>query len=150
MYLQEAGNTLALNPQPFCQQIYKKKNTLWENELLNMFFHRCRYKNSCFGELAHNSSVLELIQLSASWDSKKDVLIFKMLLLILCFWILVLKLYPIQVVISLQMWLKLYMGQLFLCFICNFCNCFRYVGGALVTNLFSLLLVDPFWLFRKL
>ena len=28
------------------------------NKLLNMFFHRCSYKISCFSELAYNSSVL--------------------------------------------------------------------------------------------
>ena len=27
-------------------------------ELLNMFFHRYSYKNSCFSELVYNSSVL--------------------------------------------------------------------------------------------
>ena len=43
LYLQQAGDTLAFNPQIFCQQIYK--NTLWYNELLNMFLHR--YKNFC-------------------------------------------------------------------------------------------------------
>ena len=31
------------------------------NKLLNMFFHRCSYKISCFSELAYNSSVLVLI-----------------------------------------------------------------------------------------
>ena len=29
-------------------------------ELLNMFFHRCSYKKSCFSELVYNSSVLVL------------------------------------------------------------------------------------------
>ena len=43
LYLQQAGDTLAFNPQIFCQQIYK--NTLWYNELLNMFLHR--YKHFC-------------------------------------------------------------------------------------------------------
>ena len=45
LYLQQAG-TLPLNPKLFCQQI-DQKNTLWWNELPNMFFHRCRYK-CCF------------------------------------------------------------------------------------------------------
>ena len=31
------------------------------NKLLNMFFHRCSYKISCFSELAYNSSVLNLL-----------------------------------------------------------------------------------------
>ena len=36
-YLQQVGTTLALNRQLFCQKI-DKKDTLWENKLLNMFF----------------------------------------------------------------------------------------------------------------
>ena len=55
--------------------------------------------------------------------------------------LLVLKLYSIQVVISLPLWIKLTMGQLLLFFPCNFCSFFSYVGGVLVTNLFSLLLI---------
>ena len=66
------------------------------------------------------------------------------------FVILVLKLYPIQVVISLPLWVKLTMGQLLLLFLYNFCSFFRYVGGVPVTNLFSPLLIDIFWLFSKL
>ena len=58
--------------------------------------------------------------------------------------LLVLKLYPIQVVISLPLWIKLTMGQLLLLFLCNFCSFFNYVGGVLVTNLFSLLFIDIF------
>ena len=50
---------MTLNPQPFCQQIDKKM--LKKYELLNMFFHKCSYKNSCFSELVYNSSVLVLI-----------------------------------------------------------------------------------------
>ena len=34
---QQVGTTLALNRQLFCQKI-DKKDTLWENKLLNMFF----------------------------------------------------------------------------------------------------------------
>ena len=79
---------------------------------------------------------------------KKDVVILKILLWILCF--LVLKLCPIQVVISLPLWIKLTMGQLLLLFLCNFCSFFSYVGGVLVINLFSMLLIDIFWLFSKL
>ena len=52
---------------------------------------------------------------------------------------LVLKLYPIQVIISLPLWIKLTMGQLLLLFLRNFCSFFVYVGGVLVTNFFSLL-----------
>ena len=52
-----------------------------------MFAHRCSYKNSYFGELAYNSSVLVLIWRSAAYNSKrcsyhKNVV----LLWILCFW----------------------------------------------------------------
>ena len=60
------------------------------------------------------------------------------------FVLLVLKLYSIQIVISLLLWIKLTMGQLLLFFLCNFCSFFRYVGGVLVTNLFSLLLTDSY------
>ena len=60
------------------------------------------------------------------------------------FVVLVLKLYPIQVVISLPLWIKLTMGQLLLFFMCRFSSFFSYVGGALVTNLFSLLLIDKY------
>ena len=34
-----------------------------------MFFHRCSYKNSCFSELACDSSVFVLIQWTAAWNS---------------------------------------------------------------------------------
>ena len=50
---------MALNPQRFCQQIGKK--TAKKYELLNMFFHRCSYKNSCFSELVYNFSALVLM-----------------------------------------------------------------------------------------
>ena len=40
------------------------------------------------------------------------------------FVLLVLKLYPIQVVISLPLWIKLTMGQLLLFFLCNFSSFF--------------------------
>ena len=41
------------------------------------------------------------------------------------FVLLVLKLYPIQVVISLSLWTKFTMGQLLLFFLCNFSSFFR-------------------------
>ena len=70
---------------------------------------------------------------------KKDVLIFKILLWILCLWF-CLKLYPVQVVISVPLWIKLAMGQfLLLIFLCNFCSLFSYAGGALLANLSPLL-----------
>ena len=59
---------------------------------------------------------------------------------------LVLKLCPIQVVISLPLWIKLTMGQLLLFFLCNFSTFFSYVGGIPVTNHFSLLLIDRYTL----
>ena len=58
--------------------------------------------------------------------------------------LLVLKLCPIQVVISLSLWIKLTMGQLLLFFLCNFSSFFSYVGGIPVTNHFSLLLIDRY------
>ena len=61
-----------------------------------------------------------------------------------------LKLSFIQVIISLPLWIKFTMGQLLFLFLGNFCSFFSYVGGALVANLFSLLLIDIFLLFRKL
>ena len=36
------------------------------------------------------------------------------------------------------------MGQLLLFFLCNVCSFFSYVGGFLVTNIFSLLLSDRY------
>ena len=57
---------------------------------------------------------------------------------------LVLKLCPIQVVISLPLWIKLTMGQLLLFFLCNFSSFFSYIGGIPVTNHFSLLLNDRY------
>ena len=125
-----------LNPQIFCQQIDK---------LLNMFFHRCSHTNSCFSELAYNSSV-EIERKSLRF--KKNVLILKTFLWILHF-LFSLKLYPIQVVLSLPLWIKLTMDQILLLFLCNFCSLLRNAGGVPATNLFSLLLVDIFWLFSK-
>ena len=51
---------MALNPQLFCQQIDKKSAKKYE--LLNMFFHRCSYKKSCFSESEYNSSVFVLMR----------------------------------------------------------------------------------------
>ena len=60
------------------------------------------------------------------------------------FALLVLKLCPIQGVISLPLWIKLTMGQLLLFFLCNFSSFFSYIGGIPVTNHFSLLLNDRY------
>ena len=122
-----------LNPQLFCQQI-DQKNTLWQNELLYMFFHRCSYKYSCFSELAYNSSV----QCSYFKNVALD------------FALLVLKLYSFQVVISDPLWIKTHDGPVIAPFPVQLLHFFSYVAGALVTNLFSLLLIDIFWLFSKL
>ena len=70
-----------------------------------------------------------------SFRFKKDVLILKMSLCILCFWFF-LKPYPIQVIISIPMWIKLTMDQLLLFFLCNFCSLFSYVGGVLAKESF--------------
>ena len=60
------------------------------------------------------------------------------------FVLLVLKLCPIQVVISLPLWIKLTMGQLLLFFLCNFSSFFSYAKDILVINHFSLLLIDRY------
>ena len=73
-----------------------------------------------------------------SWKFKKD---FVILNVALDFVLLVLKLRPIQVVISLLLRIKLTMGQLLLFFLCNSSSFCSYVGSILVTNHFSLL----FW-----
>ena len=64
-----------------------------------------------------------------------------MLLWILCFWF---WSYTPSIVILLALWIKLTMNHLLLFFLCNFCSFFSYVGGVLVTNLFSLLLADSY------
>ena len=51
------------------------------------------------------------------------------------FVLLVLKIYPIQFVISLPLWIKLTMGQLLLFFLRNFSSIFSYVEGVLVSKL---------------
>ena len=60
------------------------------------------------------------------------------------FLLLVLQLCPIQIVISLPLWIKLTMRQLMLFFLCNFSSFFSYIGSILVTNHFSLLLIDRY------
>ena len=72
---------------------------------------------------------------------KKVVVILKMLL---DFVLLILKLWSIQVVISLPLWMKFTIGQLLLSFLCNFSTFFSYIGGILVTNHFSLVLIDRY------
>ena len=58
--------------------------------------------------------------------------------------LLVLKLYPIQVVISLPLWIKLATDQLLLFFLWHLCSFFSYIGGVLVTKVSSLLLIDRY------
>ena len=60
------------------------------------------------------------------------------------FVLLVLKLCPIQVITSLRLWIKLTMGQLLPFSLCNFSSFFSYVGGILITNHFSLLLIERY------
>ena len=57
---------------------------------------------------------------------------------------LVLKLCPIQVVISLPLWTKLIKGQLLLFFLSKSSSFFSYVGIIHVTNHFTLLLIDRY------
>ena len=68
------------------------------------------------------------LQIRKIWSYRKNVA--------LDFVLLVLKLYPIQVVISLPLWIKLTIVQLLLVFLCSFNSFFSYVGGVLVTNIF--------------
>ena len=51
-----------------CQKKKQKPGCISNKQvkLLNMFFHRCRYKISCFSELAYNYSVPVLIFWTAS------------------------------------------------------------------------------------
>ena len=53
------------------------------------------------------------------------------------FALLVVQLYPIEVVISLPLQIKLHHEPVVALFSYNFCSFFSYVGGALITNLFS-------------
>ena len=106
-----------------------------------MFFDRCNYKNSCFSDLAYNSSVHVLIWWSAAEIQKRCSYLKNVAL---DFVLLVLKLYPIQVVISLPLWVKPTMSQLLLFFLYNFFSFFTNVGIVLVTNLLSLLLIDRY------
>ena len=71
-----------------------------------MFFHRSSYKDSCFSELAYNLGVFVLMQL----ETQKRRCYLKNVALDFVF--LVLKLFSIQVVISLPLWIKTTMGQL--------------------------------------
>ena len=103
-----------------------------------MLFHRYSYKNSCFRELVYQP--VSLCQSNnLQLEIQKNTAILKM-----HFVLLVLKLCPIQVVISLSLWIKLTMDQLLLIFLCNFSSFFSYVKGILVTNHFSLLLIDGY------
>ena len=52
--------------------------------------------------------------------------------------------YTPSIVISLSFWIGLIMGHLLLFFLYNFCSFFSYVGGVLIVNLFSLLLIDRY------
>ena len=54
---QLAEKILALNPKLLVNKL-TKANRHWYNALLNMLFHKCSYKNSCFFELVYNSNVL--------------------------------------------------------------------------------------------
>ena len=83
LHLQQADNILALNPQLLCQHI-DGKFTQWYNELLNLFFHRCRNKYSCFSKLQYNSSVLVLMTCSFKDTLKDIVLDFVLLVLKAC------------------------------------------------------------------
>ena len=106
-----------------------------------MFFHRCSYKNSCFSEL--DTTPVSLCQSNdLQLEFKKWRCYLKNVALDFVFS--VLKLCPIQVVISLPLWIKLAMGHLLLFFLWNFSSFFSFVRGIPVTNNFSLLLIDRY------
>ena len=72
-----------------------------------------------------------------------------MLLWILCFWFL------LEAILHPSCYLtstvdKTHHGSVIAPFSLQLLQLFCYVGGILVTNLFSLLLIDIFWLFSKL
>ena len=78
-----------------------------------MFSHRRSCKNSCYSELEYNSNVLVLIYLmNCSLRFKKDVFYLRNVSFLFDFVLLILKLSPIQVVISLPLWIKLTMYQI--------------------------------------
>ena len=56
--------------------------------------------------------------------------------------LLVLKLYPIQVFISLSLWIKLTMSQLLISFLCKFCNFFSNLGVVVVTSQPFFIVID--------
>ena len=88
-----------------------------------MFFNGCSFKNSCFSELAYKSNVLvhqTIIICSLLFKIQKRCSYLENFAL--DFVLLVLKLYPMQVVISLPLWTKLTVIQLLLLFLCNFCS----------------------------
>ena len=104
-----------------------------------MLPYRYSYKNSCFRELAHNSSVLVLMICSLKFE--KDVVILKMLLWILCFWFEAM-LHPSCYLTSVMN--KTHHRLVAALFVCSFSSFFSYVGCILVTNHFSLLLIDGY------
>ena len=60
--------------------------------------------------------------------------------------LLVLKLCPTQVVISLPLWIKLTLGQLLLFFLSNFSSFFSYIGGIPIPNHSHCLLIER-WIY---
>ena len=109
-----------------------------------MFFSRCSYKNSWFSELACNSSVCANLMICCL-NFKKYVFLRNIAWNFVLF-LLVSKLYPVQVVISLSLWTKLTMDQLLLLLLLLFCETSAaflvYVGGVLGTNLFSQFVIE--------
>ena len=134
----------------FCQKIDKK--TPFSKMNCRMFLRRCSYKNSCFSELTYNSPVSLCYSADLQLEiQKRDYL--KNVALHCAFGFD--ALFPIQVVVSLPLWIKLTMGQFLLFFLCNFSSFFSYVRGIPVTNHLTLFVdwyssVAMFWLFSKL
>ena len=100
-----------------------------------MFFHRCSYN-------WHTTPVSLCYSNDLQLEIQKRRCYLKNVALDFVF--LVLKLCPIQVVISLTIWLKLTMDQSLLFFLCNSSIFFSYVGGIPVTNHFLLLLTERY------
>ena len=136
-----ASDTLTLNPQLFCQQI-DKKISLWYNELLICFFIGEATKIDVL--VSWRTTLVSLywsndLQLAA-WDSKKMLLPLKC-----CFGFCA---FGFEAIPPSKLSSHLHCGQNSPW--ASYCSFFCYIRRVLVTNLFSLLLIDIFWLFTKL
>ena len=127
--LLQAGNTLVFKPLNFPSTNWRK-HPLVKRTAKYLFFIGVAIKLLFYWVGVQLQCPCANLMI-CSFRFKKDVLILKMSLCILCFWFF-LKPYPIQVIISIPMWIKLTMCQLLLFFLCNFCSLFSYAGSVLV------------------